>query len=174
MIQQRGTLWLAVFSTALLLPSSAAAQTPISPARPGVQYMRGAARNAAASASPAAGAANNLQNISSQQMDSPPDAFSGVNGFLSGLDGSEYLSLSGEYMFGGASVLASTDLGQCARRILRLIVGPVTGFLSVAALVSASVTGKFDSHAAVILGSRLQQVKATNERREIQPCEWEK
>ena len=64
MIQQRGTLWLAVFSTALLLPSSAAAQTPISPARPGVQYMRGAVRNAAASASSAAGAANNPLNVS--------------------------------------------------------------------------------------------------------------
>jgi hypothetical protein len=120
MTQQHKTLWLAVFAaTFFALGTDVSAQAGAGVVRRGVQYMRGAARNAAASASPVAMAANSnnplnmtyyggrlLPNSTVYAMwwgkpsDFPADAQESIDDFLENLDGSAYLAIADQYMFG--------------------------------------------------------------------------
>jgi hypothetical protein len=94
-----------------IAPSAQARLRGIAPAR----GMRGAKPNAAAAMSPAAASnpLNMLYNGGAVQPDSniyafwwgmpsdfPPDARAGLDSFLQGLDGTNYLDIADEYMFG--------------------------------------------------------------------------
>jgi len=116
MTQRRGIVCLGVLAaTTFLLPSSATAQSSGAPVHRGIQHMRGAVLNRAASASPAA--ATNPQNMTyygglllpntttyaiwwGNPSDFPTDARDGLDNFLESLDGSEYLQIADQYMFG--------------------------------------------------------------------------
>jgi uncharacterized membrane protein len=110
-----------LLSAAVLLPAMtlvagrATGQTAsgIRPQRPRLQYMRGAHSAAPAAAAPVQGPPNMVYNGGAvlpnsvtyaiwwgKPSDFPPDARDGIDDFLEDLDGSDYLRIADQYLFG--------------------------------------------------------------------------